>query len=307
MKKTIRIMIAVLAIAAMLFSFVACGGKTNDTKPTDSANPTDTANTGSLMQELLDTVKNGDSYNEWKAAFTATTFEEKLEGDSIIFSFKGEEGINGDYAFTQDGDYIVNTSDEGDYTAYTLMMDLKDALAKHYGASNMLWSGYLAATANSDLENKYYITETADGKTESKLYAAEAWDMSGLDDIYVDEKTLENYDTLNEPSFNLHVNCGKIMLTTFKSDDQLTMIVGEYGENTELTRKSVLSLVNKAQPKGYEAFAADFTEVKAIESEDYTVTLGVPEEIAAEHSYPNEEGYSYITVVFGRTAEETAE
>ena len=294
MKKTGKIIIALFAVAVMLLSMAACGG---------NAGKTD----GNLMQGIFDKLTASADYNEWKSGFNTTTFEEKLDGNSIVISAKGEEGMNGDYTFTLDGDYIVNTTDEGDYSAYSLMMYLKSAVADYYGMNNMLMTGYLAGLG-ADAENKYYFTETADGKTTTKLYAAGEWEMEDLDKMYVDDAAAEYIDPLGENPNSSYVNSGKITAAALGSADELDLMVGEYGdENTELTYKSILTLVNKLQPNGYENFVEAFTEIKEGSGEGYTVSFGIPQEVADRHEYKAADGYSYVTVTFSADAAPAAD
>ena len=49
-----------------------------------------------LLQGILEKLTANAEYSQWKFGFGATTIEEKLDGDSIVISAKGEEGVNGD-------------------------------------------------------------------------------------------------------------------------------------------------------------------------------------------------------------------
>ena len=63
--------------------------------------------------------------------------------------------MNGDYTFTLDGDYIVNVSDEGDFSAYAIMTYLKESVADYYGMNNLLMTGYIAGLENAGLEQVF--------------------------------------------------------------------------------------------------------------------------------------------------------
>ena len=290
MKRTGRIMIALLVVGAMLLSFASCGKKAD------------------IMSGVYEKLLANADYAQWKSGFTATTFEESLNGDTITVKATGEEGVNGEFAFTLDGDYIVATAEEGDYSTYSLLMDIKGAVADYYGMNSSLMSGYLAGLARAGKENTFFMTESADGKTTYKLYAASAWNMEGLDEMFVDEAALEYTDPLTEDFISSYINCGKISLAAFGSKTDLTLIVGEYGENTDLTLKSLQNAVAKLQPNGYEAFAADYTELKEAVGSGYSVSFGLSDEVAQNNSYSKTEGYSYVTVVFnGETAADSEE
>ena len=290
MKKTMKKMIALLAAVAMLFSLAACGGEAGKTD-------------ASVMQGIFDKLTANADYAEWKSGFSATTFEEKLDGDSIVCSAAGEEGMNGTFTFTLDGDYIVNTTDEGDYSAYAIMTYLKEAVADYYGMNNMLMTGYIAGLESAGLENKYFYTESADGKSTTRLYAAGEWKMEGLDEMNVDEQALEYCDVLGENPNSFYINAGRITAASIGSADDLNLMVGEYGENTEKTLQAILAIVRKQQPNGYETFEKEFTELKETSGDGYAVFFGIPEEVAANHEYKAAEGYSYVTVTFSADAE----
>ena len=70
-EKTTKNLIALLAAVAMLLSMAACGGEAGKSD-------------ASLMQGIFDKLTANADYVEWKSCFSATTFEEKLDGDSIV-------------------------------------------------------------------------------------------------------------------------------------------------------------------------------------------------------------------------------
>ena len=85
----------------------------------------------------------------------------------------------------------------------------------------------------------------------------------------------------------------------FGNRGKFELIVGEYGEsNTELTYNSIMNIVAKLQPDGYKSFADDYTELKDAKGRGYKVTVGLDSNVAAEHEFTAEEGYSYVTVSF---------
>ena len=111
MKRIIKPLALLLAVAVLCLSLAACGKSKGATG-------------AELMQGIFDKLTANAEYNEWKASFNATTIEEKLDGTTITVSAAGEEGLNGDYAFTLEGDYIVATGAEGDYSIYALLTNM---------------------------------------------------------------------------------------------------------------------------------------------------------------------------------------
>ena len=78
--------------------------------------------------------------------------------------------------------------------------------------------------------------------------------------------------------------------------------MGEYGENTELTFRSLQNVVAKLQPNGYEAFAKDYTQLEEAAGSGYSVKMELTQNIVESHDYAGEDGYSYVTVTFGVAA-----
>lgn len=294
MKRIGLIVISLMTVAALLLISASCSGKTQEPQ-------------ANLMQGIFEKLTANEDYLEWKSGFSSTTIEEKLDGDSIVVSAEGEEGVNGDYSFTLDGDYIVNVTDEGDYTGYSIMMFIKKAVADYYGMNDNLMTGYISGLQYAEAENKVFITEKADGKNTTKLYAAGIWEMDGLDDMYVGEESLEYCDELGENPISFYVNAGRITAASIGSADQLDLMVGEYGENTDKTLKAILTIINKQKPDGYEKFISEYTELKEVSGDGYSVSFGIPEEVAANHEYKPAEGYKYVTIVFSAETPEAAE
>lgn len=285
MKKTIRTIISILAVGAMLLSFAACGDKKDGSDD--------------LMQGVYDKLIAADSgYSEWKANFNATTFEEKLDGEKIAITAKGEEGLDGEYVFTHDGDYITYTAaGEEDYSGYSVFMYIRNAVGDYYGMNSTLMNGYLAGLDNFGFENKYLIVDMEKG--EYKVYSAGKWDMKELDEMYVNDKALEYTDALTENDTNSYINSGKITVAAFGNKSNLELIVYEYGDkNTELTYKSIMTTVAKLQPNGYKTFAKDYTELKEAKGKGYEVSLNLDNSVAQAHELKELEGYSYVTVTF---------
>ena len=286
MKKTIRTIISILAIGAMLLSFSACNDKKDESE--------------SLMQGIYEKLTAADSsYSEWKSGFNATTFEEKLDGEAIVITAKGEEGMNGEYTFTHDGDYIIyTTADKEDYSGYSVFMFIRNAVGDYYGMNSTLMNGYLAGLQNFGFENKYLNIDMEKG--EYKIYSASKWDMKELDEMYVNDAALEYYEALTEDDVNRIINSGKITVVTYGNKDHFKMFVYEYGDkNTDLTYKSIMAVMNKFQPTDYELFNKYYTELKEVKDADgFTVTFGLDKSMEEAGEITGLDDYSCVTIIY---------
>ncbi|MBQ1441553.1 MAG: hypothetical protein IIZ08_06515 [Clostridia bacterium] len=285
MRKTIKAVIAAVAACAMLTSLAACDFLYF-------------LRGDSLMEGIYEKLTANEDYAEWKAQFTGTTFGEKLDGKSIVIKAKGDEGINGEYVFTHEGDYITYKPSNGEeYSGYAVFMNIRNAVADYYGMNSTLMNGYIAGLNFIGAKNKYLVIDFEN--LDFRIYAAKKWEMKELDKMFVNEKALEYTDALTDEYKNGYINSGRITAAMFGNRGKFELIVGEYGKsNTELTYNSIMNIVAKLQPDGYKSFANDYTELKDAKGRGYKVTVGLDSNVAAEHEFTAEEGYSYVTVTF---------
>lgn len=307
MKKLSKILVALALVAAMVMSFVACSGKKGEAQPDSSkADESTTAaafDSAATLNGILDNFKADKRYGEYKAMFQNTTFEEKVDGDSILLSISGDEGVSGNYEFKLNGDYLTYTqkTDSEDYVGYSFFMYLKSAADKYLGMDSNLTTGYISGCEAFGVENKYYLTENdeAAGTTTTKLYVAGKWDMPELDTMYVNDKALEYTEPLNKDDINGVINCGKIRVVYYGNKDSVDIIVSEYGKRSDLTYQSVINTVKKLQPSNISVFEKYFTELKEGEDDGFKVTFGLDESLKAEHELEVIDGAEYTVVHFG--------
>ena len=270
----------------MLLSFASCDSKKDASE--------------SLMQGIYEKLTaTGSSYSEWKADANGTAFTEKLDGETIVITAKGEEGLNGTYTFRHDGDYITYTSaNKDDYSGYSVFMFIRDAVADYYGMSKSLMNGYYVGLHNFGLENKYMILDMEKGVF--KIYAAGKWDMKELDEMYVNDVALEYTDALTENDENDIISSGRITVFTFGNKDHLRVFAFEYGnKNTDLTYKSIMNVMNKLQPTDISLFNKYFTELKEVKDADgFTVTFGLDKSLDDAQRISGVDGYSCVTIVY---------
>ena len=133
MKKFSKILVALALVAAIVMSFAACSGNKGEAEPgstkTDESTTAAAFDSAAALQSILDNFKADEQYAEYKAMFQSTTFEEKVEGNSIILNISGDEGVSGNYEYKLDGDYLTYTqkTDSEDYVGYSFFMYLKSA------------------------------------------------------------------------------------------------------------------------------------------------------------------------------------
>ncbi|MBO5494112.1 MAG: hypothetical protein J5964_00170 [Eubacterium sp.] len=237
-----------------------------------------------------------------KAMYPNTTFEEKLEGDSIILNISGTDGVEGNYEFKKDSDYLSVTYGNEDYTAYSFVMFMAKAVYKQLGMEPALVNGYTAGFEAFDVDNKYFVTENdeAAAKTTNKVYIAGKYDMKELDTMYINDKALEYTDALNDEFRNGVVNCGKIRMIYYSDKNHVDIVLSEYGSRGDLTYQSMVNTVKKLQPTNADVFEKNYTELKETDADGIKVTYGLSDELKTEHELTEEEGYEYTVLHIGK-------
>ena len=294
MKRISKILVALMLVGAIILSFAACSSNGGNAESSSSADNT-------ALQAILDNFKADEQYADYKAMYPDATFEEKVEGDSIVINVNGVEESSGNYEFKLDGDYLTYTqpADSEDYVRYSFFMYLKSAADKYLDMDSNLTTGYIAGCEYFGIDNKYFITETDEaGNTTMKLYIAGKWDMPELDTMYVNDRALEYTDALDENDINGVINCGKIRVIYYGNKESLDIVVSEYGERSDLTYKSIMAVVAKLLPEQADVFAKYYTELKEGKDDSFTITYGLTDELKAEYNL-SDEGFEYTVVHFG--------
>ena len=143
------------------------------------------------------------------------------------------------------------------------------------------------------------IRNETDGTTDVRINIAGPWAMEALDQMVIDERSLF-YGALTGESASIAANVGKVMMVANGSADDVTILLGEYGELDDTALKSLVNIVSILQPKGWEAFTAGYTEMADAQAEGYSVRLNVDAATVGEIIEDAPEGYSFAVVHFGK-------
>ncbi len=288
MKKISRILVALMLVGAAALSFAACSKKGDG---------------NATLEGILAKFREDETYTEYKSQYPKTKFKEKVEGDSIIINVSGNEGVSGKYEFPLDGDYLTYTqkSDSEDYVGQSYFILLMTAAEKYLGMNSALVNGYIAGCNAFDVENDFFIVDTDEttGDTTMKLYIAGEFDMPEIDKMYINDKVLEYCDALGDDYTSGGANAGKIGFMYSGKNDDVYIVIKEYGGQSDLSYRSIMNSVAKLQPVGYDAFAKDYTELKESEGGNYKVTFGYDELIKEHFGAEQDDDYEYIIIRFG--------
>lgn len=294
MKKFSKIIVALTLVLTLVLSLAACSSSKSSSGSSGSDN--------AVLQAILDNFKADEQYNEYKAMFPNTTFEEKVAGDSIILNIKGDEGVSGNYEFVLDGDYLTYTelADSDDYIGVSFFMYLMTAVNDYLGMDSNLVTGYISGCDAFGIENKYFVTETDDavGTSVYKLYIAGKWNMPELETMYINDKAVEYTSELSDEYISGVINCGKIRAIYYGNKDSADIVFSEFGGRSDLTYQSIMNTVATLLPAEADVFAKYYTELKEAEGDGFKITFGIDDTLIAEHDIDVIDGAEYTVVHF---------
>ena len=229
-----------------------------------------------------------------------TKYEEKLENDGFTITVTGDEYSSGNWRFMRDGDALTTTISNDGMQSVMVIYVVK-AVADYLGMNGSLTMGYVNGLSMLDLTSDDFslIRNETDGATDVRINIAGPWAMEALDQMVIDERSLF-YGALTGESASIAANVGKTMMVANGSADDVTILLGEYGELDEAALKSLVNIVSILQPKGWEAFTAGYTEMADAQAEGYSVRLNVDAATVGEIIEDAPEGYSFAVVHFGK-------
>ncbi len=312
--KTIVKALAIVSALAMLFAMAACGAK----KESSSSAPAPTAATVSeatkseatpaeILQGITEALKKVDNYQQQKTAYPDAVFTEKTENNSIVVTISGTDEYDGTYTFPHQDGYLVCSVDPNNMMQGMLSTFLLNAIADYYQINHTVLLGYTQGLRAMGLEDKFLVVEeNEDGTGTVKYYVDEKPAMSHLNEMYFTDAALAQHD--NDGSSNFTENLGKLSVNAvrFEQGGTLSLAIGEFEGNTDLTYKSIVSFVQHYQPAGYEDFLKEFTELKELSADAYQVTF----DQAKSADFTDTQlidGYKFVFVSFGAAESSVAE
>ena len=294
MKKT-AFCIALLALAlVLLVSRIILTG-------TAQSEPSDT------LKVVYNTLVNSRAYRSAQAVYAdgddKWSFEASLEDNSIIFTkiYTNEDPIS--WVFVQDGDWLTAPYGSEEESSRGCAAMLLAAAVSAQGLNEDLFFGYINAL--TDLQGKYYKESETENKVSVNIVGPYAIEMDVLDSLFPNEEALreQGWTPLREDYDYFDTSFGKIELKCFGHADGVEISVLEYGNLDDLALQSLISAVKVLQPRGWEDFAASYTELKDADEADYTARVNLDDAAIAsmeDFFVFQREGYSSAYFSFGQ-------
>lgn len=280
MKKKI---LGVLLVVCAIFTITGCGSNKNESK---------------VLRGVYNSLtKAGSNYSETKKYDTTSKYSEKINGDKITITVKGDY-INGSWDYVLDGDYITYKNSGEDYSGLIYFTYIISAVGDYLGMDPDLFGAYIQGLGTLNIQNDYY-SYVEDGDTETfKIYVGGKYDMKELDSMYITEDSLF-FDELDDNYTSQYVAMGKLRMHTTGSKDSLDIIIAEYGEIDDLAYKSIINIVKALKPTNYEKFINSYTELGEKKTDEYEVSYLTDKEEIEEKFTEYNTKFKFMKIHFG--------
>ena len=295
--------LAAAALALGLLALTACGGQTPSGSASGSAAPASDALKGiyeALIAPESDYSQMKESQREY---YPELQYTEELKGDQIVLTLKanGNQYISdGSWTFTREGDRLNAEFPNDDYSGVAFFLYVAEAAGTYLGMESELVSSYINGLGALGLESGDFTMtrDEAAGTTALSIRISGPWEMKELDQMLLDERVLDA-EPLGDEYASQGGSVGKLRYMTNGSADDFTVLLAEYGDLDELAYQSIVNLITLRQPAGWEAFLADFTELKALDTDAYRVTLDPDEATVEEIMGQQNEKFRCVLLQFG--------
>ena len=308
---TVKHIVSALCLSAAFISGITVQAKGNDSVSlADNIAKVSEVNQyaevkADCMEKVFENFTKANSdYSKVKKDYAEyAAISEKLEGNTITVTSQAKTAdyvsLNGTWTYKLEGDYIINTYKTSEMFGFTIGNNIAHAVSDYLGMDYELVNGYMSAVIKKNLKSDYYsmtIDEAAETISQ-KIYVAGKYDLSVIDDLYIDVDSLDLLDPLTANSTSVATGIGKVAATTYGTKDSFQIIIEEYGNVTELSYKSILEIVKKAKPIGYEEFLKNYTKLEEVSTDYYTVTFPTLAEMKKESETVSEKD-KFVKVVF---------
>lgn len=311
--RTLAARLGALVLAlAMLLALTACGQRTERKEDVDpaAANGEEMNRDGvpsATLQGIYDELTaDYSAYSEAKSYYAQNLPEvqlsEELEADGFTITLDSQSQYvdSGSWKFTDEGSALTTTVSGGDYTGAMYVLNVVEAVASYYGMNASIALSYANGLGVLGVNNdEFSITRNADGSTTYRIGTAGPWAMRELDQMVITENAMVDTDPLDQNDINITSSVGKIRMYSIGNVDSFTALFYEYEGLDDVAYQSIMNVVKTLQPKGWENFAANFTSLESVQTDEYTVTVDPDEDAIFEIVDEIDGLYRYVLVQFG--------
>ena len=241
-----------------------------------------------------DLLNSQSSYSKWKKLYSGVTFKEMVFHNRIIIK-TDNKSYRGNFHFVQNGDYITYQDDYDDASVgIDYFKCIIDCVGEKYGMDLRTLRIYIDSLLEREESSKYFKIIQNKNSITYQYYIKDKFDIPKINSIIQKGDLKDSLDVIDA---GFYIDRGKVAVKVSRDEDGIiTIVVGEYLENTEDTYQSIINSVGDIKPNHYKEFLKEFLELKDLKSDFYSVEL-LREEDSKNLAY-YEEDYHYVKIVF---------
>ena len=278
-KKSNKLIIMLLLIiiiigvaAAVYFIFFNKSNSSQTPTPTPTPNePTEEPEITSIT--LNDILNNFNNNSIIKQLQETNEINASIDNNKLIISVKTiESDTPALYEYLLEDRMLKTTINTSDLTANILFLVIADNIGQFHGTPenetyNLLSSiDFTAAQIDG-------ITYTINNENiDISINIDKKIDTSSLKTMYIETSDLKKYDSFINGSGSIQFDKGNLMFYKYGDDKITTIIIAEKDSLTNLTYKSILSIVEFLYPDELETFQTSYPELTTIAFNRYTIT-----------------------------------
>lgn len=259
-----------------------------------------------VLKGIFDSLLEEDSsYSKTKALYREyypeIEYKETLDDDSFTITITGNEYTEGSWTYTQEGDYLTSAFASDDFSGAVRTSEVLDAVGRYFKMNTRLLNGYVIGLNALEIGNSCFIMEPDETgeHTSVRISIAGPYDMKELDQMVISSASFDA-SPLTSEHISTAGTIGKLKVIANGTVDDVTILLGEYGELDDLAYQSIMNVVAMLQPAGWEQFAAEYKELKDADTDAYSVTLNLDLAAAREIIQDASEEDSFVLVRFGK-------
>ena len=241
------------------------GQETEVTEPTEEPEITSIT--------LNDILNNFNNNSIIKQLQETNEINASIDNNKLIISVKTiESDTPALYEYLLEDRMLKTTINTSDLTANILFLVIADNIGQFHGTPenetyNLLSSiDFTAAQIDG-------ITYTINNENiDISINIDKKIDTSSLKTMYIETSDLKKYDSFINGSGSIQFDKGNLMFYKYGDDKITTIIIAEKDSLTNLTYKSILSIVEFLYPDELETFQTSYPELTTIAFNRYTIT-----------------------------------
>ena len=265
------LIIVVIGIAAGVY-FVFFNKSKPSPAPTPTPNePVEEPETTEIT--LNDILNNFNNNSMIKQLQETNEINANIDNNKLIISVKPLESDTPTlYEYVLENRTLKTTINTSDLTANILFLVVADNIGQFHGTPENETYSLLSSVDFTAAQIDGIVYTINNENIDISINIDKKIDTSSLKTMYIETNDLKKYESFIKDSGSIQFDKGNLMFYKYGDNATSTIIIGEKDNLTNLTYKSILSIVEFLYPDELETFKTSYPELTTISFNRYTIT-----------------------------------